>query len=90
MMIEDMNGRWYVVALIKHRPGLDPIFKVVTMSNLEGFGSHGAARTAVDKLADIDFPCAIVYIEDTFDRVKPEPDPKLVTKKAPINPWDVL
>jgi len=89
-MIEDINDRWYVVSLTRASIGSSLTFGAITARNLEGYGSYIEAQEAMNRLPDPEFPVAIIFIDDTFDRVNPEPDLKLITKKVPIDPWEVL
>ena len=87
----EMHGRWYVVSFRKHEfDGADPFgFMIETTKNVEGYLSYDAASTALEMLGDDKFPCAIISVEATFDRVAPTQLRK-ETKIIELDPWDVL
>ena len=91
-MANNINGRWYVVSFAKHKRSSDvpPGFLIETTKNIEGYQLYGDALNELHRLEDNKFPCVIIQVENSFDRVEPLRVTKLETKEVVIDPWEVL
>jgi len=91
-MANNITGRWYVVSFLKHKLNSSSPhgFMIETPKNIEGHPTYEAALVDLKLLKDDKFPCVIIRVENSFDRVEPERPTKLETKRVVIDPWEVL
>ncbi len=86
-----IQGLYYVVSFIKHTTATEHHgFAIQTNSNLSGYTTYETAVKALKALDDKYFPCTVVQVKETFDRVAPPPVTELETQTVDLDPWDVL